>query len=440
MNQYEFYSNFFKYRGRKEDLQHASTYGDYYHKIDNYYGPGKSRYFKTKDEYDAYLREQQKMYDKAVEEQKQNKLEKFTSGREAAINNSSNWKDVYKAEEDKKKNEVAKQLQGSSSRNAQGAGNDYQKYLNKGYSDTLPGAERARKEKENAAKYAEKPNYVKQAQSGREAAINNSYKMSDEEIQEAFDKDEKWQKEQERIKKDPFYAAMKSVQKKIKRAENLNEQKASKQKAVDNSEKISDEEWKARLKADEEYQKLAKMPGGKAIADAIVAKKTALNNAKIENAKNNDETENENAATNVKATIENDKEKEEAARKELRKIQLEELNDNAKQFKNVLNKLKRGGDTLTKSQIQSLKRNPLYQALNQSLSDGDDSFDIIDFVDVGNNMWGNTRIEMMEKSLDELVKTLEKSINNGTMSNTGTTSTASNTIKKEQPRPGRGAI
>lgn len=40
-------------------LAHAGTgkYGDYYNKIDNYYGPGKARYFKTKDEWDAHQRE-----------------------------------------------------------------------------------------------------------------------------------------------------------------------------------------------------------------------------------------------------------------------------------------------------------------------------------------------------------------------------------------------
>ena len=399
MNQYEFYSNFFKYRGRKEDLQHASTYGDYYYKIENYYGPGKSRYFKDKDEYDAYVDAQEKQYNKTKEELTQNKINKFTSGRDAAIQNSNNNYKAINAENERLKYEG----------NAK--------------------ADRAKKEKEEAQRKATTPTeytrrkFLEANLSSREAAINKSAEKTKEAMIE------------QKKMKNPVYAAMKSVQKKIKRAENFNEQNASKQKAIDNSEKISDEEWKARLKADEEYQKLAKMPGGKAMADAIVVKKTALNNAKNEIVKNaNEEIENENAATNIKTATENDKEKEEAAKKELRKIQLEELNDNAKQFEEVLQKLKRGGDTLTKSQIQSLKRNPLYQALNQSLSD-DESFDIIDFVDVG-GMWGNKRIEMMEKSLDELVKTLEKSINNGTMSNTGTVKTAS----KEQPRPGRGAI
>jgi len=440
MNQYEFYSNFFKYRGRKEDLQHASTYGDYYYKIENYYGPGNSRYFKTKDEYDAYVREQEKQYNKTKEELAQNKINKFTSGRDAAIKKSSNWKDSYIKDEVKKQNETAKQLQGSSSTNAKGYGNEYQKYLNKGYSDTLPGAQRAKKEKENAEKAAKRSTLLKTAQGGREAAINNSYKMSDEEVEKAFDKDKKWQEEQEKIKKNPVYAAMKSMQKKIKRAEEFNEQQASKQRAINNSEKISDEEWQKRLKADEEYQKLAKMPGGKAMADTIVAKKTALNASKNENVNNdkNNDDETEKAAANARVEAQINKEKEEASRKELRKIQLEELNDNAEQFKNVLQKLKNGGDTLTKSQLQSLRRNPLYQALNQSLSD-DESFDIIDYVNVG-GMWGNKRIEAMEKSIDDLVATLEKSINNGTISNTGTTNTVSNTTKKEQPRPGRGAI
>jgi len=53
-----------------ENLMHAGTnnYGDYYEKIDNYYGPGKARYFKTKDEWDAHQRKLNDDYNKAKED------------------------------------------------------------------------------------------------------------------------------------------------------------------------------------------------------------------------------------------------------------------------------------------------------------------------------------------------------------------------------------
>lgn len=78
------HSNAFNKNGKK--------WGDgYYDKIDNYYSDGSARYFQTKDEYDAYLEEKTK---------KQNAAK-----------------------------EANKQVQGASSDNARGAGNDYQKWL-----------------------------------------------------------------------------------------------------------------------------------------------------------------------------------------------------------------------------------------------------------------------------------------------------------------------
>lgn len=82
MNSFEFYSKLQQYKD-KSTLSHASipasyknlatglnnmkNYG-YYNKIDNFYGPGKSRYFYSKEEWDAYQREKNKMYDKAKAE------------------------------------------------------------------------------------------------------------------------------------------------------------------------------------------------------------------------------------------------------------------------------------------------------------------------------------------------------------------------------------
>lgn len=79
MNSIEFYSKLQQYKD-KNTLSHAGipasykklatglnnmkNYG-YYNKIDNFYGPGKSRYFYSKDEWDAYQREKNRIYDKA---------------------------------------------------------------------------------------------------------------------------------------------------------------------------------------------------------------------------------------------------------------------------------------------------------------------------------------------------------------------------------------
>ena len=50
-------------------LKHNSEYGQkHYRKIDNYYGPGKPRYFWSKEEWDAYNEEKEKMLDNARKE------------------------------------------------------------------------------------------------------------------------------------------------------------------------------------------------------------------------------------------------------------------------------------------------------------------------------------------------------------------------------------
>ena len=86
MDRFSFYRNIDRYKTSHNDsLEHAGikqsvknlatglnnmkNYG-YYNKIDNFYGPGKSRYFYSKDEWDAYQNEKNKMYDKAKAEVK----------------------------------------------------------------------------------------------------------------------------------------------------------------------------------------------------------------------------------------------------------------------------------------------------------------------------------------------------------------------------------
>lgn len=60
MDRYTFYSK------RSNYLSHSDDYGKkHYQKIDNYYGPGKARYFWSKEEWDAYQREKDALLEKA---------------------------------------------------------------------------------------------------------------------------------------------------------------------------------------------------------------------------------------------------------------------------------------------------------------------------------------------------------------------------------------
>ena len=109
MDRYAFYRNIDRYKACHNDsLEHAGlksvsnlatglknmkNYG-YYNKIDNFYGPGKSRYFYSKDEWDAYQREKDAMYQKAKDEVKYGKEIK------AAKEKNPN---VYKAQEAREK-------------------------------------------------------------------------------------------------------------------------------------------------------------------------------------------------------------------------------------------------------------------------------------------------------------------------------------------------
>ena len=96
MNSWQFYSNIDKYKSNSMShaglksvsnlatgIKNMKNYG-YYNKIDNFYGPGKSRYFYSKDEWDAYQKEKDDMYQKAKdevrkknEEQVQKEIDKY---------------------------------------------------------------------------------------------------------------------------------------------------------------------------------------------------------------------------------------------------------------------------------------------------------------------------------------------------------------------------
>ena len=129
MNNYDFYSNLQKYQ--ENDIEHgigsklasglSSAYNSvksyvtgsnkqntrttdfqptYYQKIDNAYGPGKARYFYSKEEWDAYQRELQGYHDKAQQDMaRQNNLRQSANNpgadraaKESALANAQRYK------------------------------------------------------------------------------------------------------------------------------------------------------------------------------------------------------------------------------------------------------------------------------------------------------------------------------------------------------------
>ena len=106
MNSFEFYSKLQQYKdtlshaGIKQSVKNLTTglnnmknYG-YYNKIDNAYGPGKPRYFYSKEEWDAYQRQKDAMYQKAKDEVKYGKEIKA---------DKEKYANVYKAQEAREK-------------------------------------------------------------------------------------------------------------------------------------------------------------------------------------------------------------------------------------------------------------------------------------------------------------------------------------------------
>lgn len=109
MTPYEYYSNLIKYKkkdvssklydggslehGIKSSIKNLATHANtmknygYYNKLDNFYGPGKARYFYSKDEWDAYQREKNRIYDKAKANQtkaEEERIKKYGSNVEKA--------------------------------------------------------------------------------------------------------------------------------------------------------------------------------------------------------------------------------------------------------------------------------------------------------------------------------------------------------------------
>lgn len=146
MTPYEYYSNLIKYKKKDVNsklydngsLSHAGVksyannltnkintmknYG-YYNKLDNFYGPGKARYFYTKDEWDAYQRENERLQDKAkqsVKKSNEERIEKYGTNVEKA--QLARRKEEEKATFKEREKQI-QALKDKSSRNAKAVGN-----------------------------------------------------------------------------------------------------------------------------------------------------------------------------------------------------------------------------------------------------------------------------------------------------------------------------
>lgn len=96
MNRHEFYDNLNKYKS----LQHSSQYGDkYYTKLDKYYPDGSSRYFYSRQEWEAYQR------DKGQDEWKKQQAQKKEAENRSGMSGYTDWK---KNEDEKKRIEKQK--------------------------------------------------------------------------------------------------------------------------------------------------------------------------------------------------------------------------------------------------------------------------------------------------------------------------------------------
>lgn len=196
-------------------LAHAGTgkYGDYYNKIDNYYGPGKARYFKTKDEWDAHQREldsYKKKAEKDVAERDrkialQNEWNKNSQANPGAqrgaleyingrITNKQNQKDTANKKYYETQSKANPEQRRGFSEAAQGrlAGSNFTPSTTSNGFNSRPNANLYGLDNDAAAKnYTARNSYqssyrndlLNKAQSGREAAINNSAPGIDKDIQ-----------------------------------------------------------------------------------------------------------------------------------------------------------------------------------------------------------------------------------------------------------------
>ena len=213
----------------------STNYGDYYYKIDNFYKDGSAKYFKTKDEYDTWSKNQA---------QAQGASNKQEEAKHVNVSNKETKTDREHA------NKVNNKLNYSN---------------NKAYSIYSP-SQRGEKETENAAKR----DYVKEAQYGREAAIRKSSKPSAEEVEKIYEKDRQYIAK-ENLKKD-MKEQIALTFKKIKEKEKEKTERLNNAKPMDIKKTMNDLKNKAI-----EMKLATNNPVSKAVYTMAKGKEKAVN-------------------------------------------------------------------------------------------------------------------------------------------------------------------
>ena len=266
MNNYEFYSNLQKYQ--ENDIEHGigskitgainSGYNwvkskvtgqsdfqpTYYQKIDNAYGPGKARYFYSKEEWDAYQRELRGYNEKAKEDVK-------LRNAQMSRNQGADIAAKQRAAQEKYNREVSQNVRSAQSGREAAMRNS----LNQ---------QQAQKNLDNAR--------VREAQQGRDAAIKNALSRNNSPdsrrvVRKAYEQSEAGRREaeaerqrQEQIDKDKaFVKNVKNQQLAQKQQQEKAAREADRQSRY-NAEKSSQNAYKAEkaIKRDEIIQNVIK--------------------------------------------------------------------------------------------------------------------------------------------------------------------------------------
>lgn len=112
----ELNKKYYEQLAEKAFLVHSGSnnqqYGSYYHKIDDYYGKGKHRYFGTKEEYDAYVENKNKETAKTKEAERGNDMsgyEDWKKNEESVDRLRKTLKDIKIKKEEAQKDTARKQ-------------------------------------------------------------------------------------------------------------------------------------------------------------------------------------------------------------------------------------------------------------------------------------------------------------------------------------------
>lgn len=268
MNNYEFYSNLQKYQ--ENDIEHGigskisgainSGYNwvkskvtgqsdfqpTYYQKIDNAYGPGKARYFYSKEEWDAYQRELRGYNEKAKEDVK-------LRNAQMSRNQGADIAAKQRAAQEKYNREISQNVRSAQSGREAAMRNS----LNQ---------QQAQKNLDNAR--------VREAQQGRDAAIKNSNKNltkktwdddPESRVRKAYEQSEAGRREaeaerrrQEQIDKDKAFTRQLQEQRYKERQEKEEAARNADRQSRYNAEKSSQNAYRAEkaIKRDEIIQKV----------------------------------------------------------------------------------------------------------------------------------------------------------------------------------------